>query len=97
MELPKNNFYATFYDALLKHLGLELVMGYINPVQDVCVARMRMYQRNRPVIGAFETELAQIRKEAYDFAHRELGILHSLLSSEFEQVRRIHTAQTLAA
>ncbi len=96
-HLPKNDFYATFYDALLKNLGMELALGNLNPVQDVAVARMRVYQRTRPVRGAFAEELANIRNEAYAFAFERLGNLRSLLVSEHHRVAEIHRVLALAA
>lgn len=84
---PKNDFYATFYDSLLQHLGLELALGHSNPVQDVVLGSLRIYTRKRPIADSFASEYAQIRDQAYTFAERQLFRLRCLLEREHEQVR----------
>lgn len=82
---PKNDFYASFYDALLQHLGMELQLGN-HPVNDASCAHLRIYNRTRPAAADFTAEYAELRAEGYAYAERELRIQRERLIAEHERV-----------
>jgi SAM-dependent methyltransferase len=91
---PKNDFYATFYDALLNHLGLTLEMGN-SPVHDASCAHLRIYRRTRPADTNCAAEYAALRAEGYAFAEQELRTQRELLEAEHERVRQYIAQMTV--
>jgi 2-polyprenyl-3-methyl-5-hydroxy-6-metoxy-1,4-benzoquinol methylase len=91
-HLPKNDFYATLYDPLLRNLGMELVLGHTSAVCDVTNASLRIYKRARPAMVPAREEVASIGAEANAYAARELRVLHQRLEAECERVEALKPA-----
>ncbi|HLK58858.1 MAG TPA: methyltransferase domain-containing protein, partial [Chthonomonadaceae bacterium] len=94
---PANDFYATIYDSLLKHLGLELVIGKINSVLDSLCAGIRVYKRTRPATLSVAEEYLQNGTEAYAFVQQELQQLSDRLNAELDMVTRKGPQSRLSA
>lgn len=87
-HLPKNNFYATLYDPLLRHLGMELILGHTSPVCDVANSALRIYQRTSAASLPVSEEFAALKAEAYTFIYLRLQELRQQLEAECERVGR---------
>jgi SAM-dependent methyltransferase len=97
---PKNDFYSTLYDPLLRELGMNVSIGHPSPTLDAAGARIRIYQRMRPAEDSIEAELMTLRATAYDYCARELTRLERLLTGESARVRAIaaeHDERQLSA
>lgn len=84
---PANDLYVKIFDPLLKHLGLDMVLGTVNPVMDATRAGMRIYQRSRPVIGSVAEEYTQNSADAAEFAIDALLELRETLEGELAYLR----------
>jgi SAM-dependent methyltransferase len=86
-HMPKNDFYATLYDPILRSLGMNLALGNASATLDASTACMRIYQRVRPEEESFESELETLKAAAYGFCASELTRLEQMLSQEALRVR----------